>query len=72
MKPSEIITPDEIVAAATMIVQYCNDGDERTNCQGCVFSMPDGNYGERCGLIDLPEQWKLQMFRDNARRAEHG
>jgi len=71
-KPSDIIEPDEVVSAATLIVQYCIDDGERINCAKCVFANLDKPYGERCGLVDWPEAWNLQMFRENIRRAWHG
>ena len=66
MKPSDIINPDEVVAAATLIKQYCIDDDERENCAKCVFANLSKPYGERCGLSDLPQQWDVLMFRENA------
>ena len=66
MKPSDIISKDEVVAAATLIKQYCVDDDERISCDSCVFAIPGAGYGERCGLSNLPGDWPLKMFRENA------
>ena len=67
--PRDIIMPDEIVSAATLIVQYC---DGRTNCENCVFVDLSKPYGDRCGLIDLPDNWDLGMFRAKSRRSWRG
>jgi len=66
MKPSDIIEPDEVISAATLIIQYCIDDDERIGCANCVFANLSKPYGERCGLADLPQQWDVLMFRENA------
>lgn len=66
MKPRDIINPDEVAAAATLIKQYCIN-DERENCAECVFANLSKPYGERCGLTDLPEEWDVLMFFNNAK-----
>ena len=71
MKPRDIIATDEAVAAATLIVQYCRNGDERTDCAECVFADMRRPYGDRCGLWNLPDKWELGMFRENNRRYLH-
>ena len=64
MKPSDIITVDEVVSAATLIKQYCLDDDERIGCANCPFA--NLSKIERCGLRDFPKDWDLLMFRENA------
>ena len=69
MKPRDIIAPEEVVTAVTLIKQYCRNGSERNICDGCVLSVTN-TFGRVCGLIDFPDMWDLTKFRKNVEGAE--